>query len=64
MHFGTLAGSEAEAVEPLVELEEAKVEQGVHAEGKGGESKCGDDWKREGGFGWLDVGETAVLGVF
>lgn len=59
MHFGTLAGSEAEAVEPLVELEGAKAQKG-----EGGESSGSKDWEREGGFGWLDVGETAVLGIF
>lgn len=61
MHFGTLTGSDSEAVEPLVELEEAKAgnETPETAKGSGGE-----DWKAEGGFGWIDVGETAVLKIF
>ncbi|KLO19612.1 Metallo-hydrolase/oxidoreductase, partial [Schizopora paradoxa] len=45
-HFATFAGSDAEALEPLVELEWAK--------------RTGD-WMEEGGFGWIDVGATAEI---
>ena len=62
MHFGTLAGSDAEAVEPLVELEEAKIEDGSIVKGND-DHNCGDDWKLEGGFGWVNIGETAILNI-
>ena len=44
-----------------MELEEAKAgnETPETAKGSGEE-----DWKAEGGFGWIDVGETAVLKIF
>ncbi|EJD06169.1 Metallo-hydrolase/oxidoreductase [Fomitiporia mediterranea MF3/22] len=49
MHFGTFAGSETEALEPLVELALAlqKAELG--------------DWWQEGGIGAIDVGETVEV---
>lgn len=64
MHFGTLAGSDTEAVEPLVELEEAKVQKGGVDGTSAAVGKGGADWETEGGFGWVDVGETAVVSVF
>ena len=51
MHFATFAGSTAEAREPLAELVAAKEREGV------------PDWREEGGFGVIDVGETAVVAV-
>lgn len=51
MHFGTFAGSEAEAIEPLVELANARRE-----------AKIGDWWE-EGGIGAIDVGETAEVRI-
>lgn len=58
MHFGTFAGSENEAVEPVVRLVNAL---------KGGSGEY--DYTKEkyawrdpgGGFGWLDAGETALV---
>lgn len=47
MHFGTFAGSKDEALEPIVRLKKAGL----------------GDWRDEGGFGWVDVGETAVIPV-
>jgi len=51
MHFATFAGSEIEAFEPIVELtqEREKEEDGV---------KVGEWWE-VGGFGVINVGETA-----
>jgi N-acyl-phosphatidylethanolamine-hydrolysing phospholipase D len=49
MHFATFAGSDIEAIEPLVELETARREQHV------------GDWADEGGFGTIHVGETAIV---
>ncbi|KAI0279568.1 beta-lactamase superfamily domain-containing protein [Russula aff. rugulosa BPL654] len=56
MHFATFAGSDYEALEPIVELEQAKraMEMGVVSVG---------DWWMEGGMGVIDVGETAVVRV-
>ncbi|KAI0026472.1 beta-lactamase superfamily domain-containing protein, partial [Vararia minispora EC-137] len=51
MHFATFAGSDAEARDALVELVQAR-EAGAREIG---------DWTVEGGFGWVDVGGTAVV---
>lgn len=51
MHFATFAGSDIEAFEPIVELTEAKVKRAV------------GDWYDEGGFGVIDIGETAVINL-
>jgi N-acyl-phosphatidylethanolamine-hydrolysing phospholipase D len=51
MHFATFAGSDDEALEPLIELVAAREEAGV------------GDWREEGGFGWLDVGGTATVPI-
>ena len=51
MHFATFAGSEVEAREPVAELVAAKEREKV------------GDWREEGGFGVIDVGETAVIPV-
>lgn len=51
MHFATFAGSDIEALEPLVELlaEKKKLQVG--------------DWFEKGGFGVVNVGETAIVPV-
>lgn len=49
MHFATFAGTEAEALEPVVELMEARREAGL------------DDWREDGGIGIIDVGEIAEI---
>ena len=49
MHFGTFAGSDVEALEPLIELANARQEAGI------------GDWREEGGIGAIDVGETAEI---
>ena len=49
MHFATFAGSEAEALEPVVELMNARREAGL------------GHWREEGGIGMIDVGETAEV---
>lgn len=51
MHFATFAGSEVEAIEPLLELDQAREKYEV------------GDWQAEGGFGTLDVGQTAVISL-
>jgi len=51
MHFATFAGSDVEALEPIVELMEARDGENI------------GDWGTEWGFGTLDVGETAVVKV-
>lgn len=51
MHFATFAGSDVEALEPIIELLSAKELHGV------------GDWFEEGGFGVVNVGETAVVPV-
>lgn len=51
MHFATFAGSDAEAREPVAELIAAKEKAQI------------GDWNEEGGFGVVDVGETAVVPV-
>ncbi|KAF7376662.1 Metallo-hydrolase/oxidoreductase [Mycena sanguinolenta] len=47
MHFATFAGSDDEALEPVVRL----------AKAQGGTA----DWRNEGGFGAIDVGESVAL---
>ncbi|KAJ6616682.1 Metallo-hydrolase/oxidoreductase [Mycena sp. CBHHK59/15] len=49
MHFATFAGSDDEALEPLVRL----------AQAQGGTA----DWRTEGGFGAIDIGECVSLGI-
>ncbi|KAJ7646569.1 Metallo-hydrolase/oxidoreductase [Roridomyces roridus] len=49
MHFATFAGSDDEALEPLVRL----------ARAQGGTA----DWRAEGGFGAIDVGECVALAL-
>jgi N-acyl-phosphatidylethanolamine-hydrolysing phospholipase D len=49
MHFATFAGSDVEALEPLLELDEARTAQSI------------GDWTEEGGFGVVNIGETAVI---
>lgn len=51
MHFATFAGSAHEAIEPLVELSLAREE-----------AKVGD-WIEDGGFGWVNIGDTAIIPV-
>ena len=51
MHFATFAGSDTEAREPVAELIIAKERDKI------------GDWHEEGGFGIIDVGETAVVPV-
>jgi N-acyl-phosphatidylethanolamine-hydrolysing phospholipase D len=60
MHFATFAGSDVEAFDPIVELEQAKRELGG-LEGEG--ALTVGDWWTEGGMGVIDVGETAVVRV-
>ena len=79
MHFATFAGSDYEALEPIVELEQAKraMEMVTGAAGRQGRKDedegegDGDgervvsvgDWWVEGGMGVIDIGETAVVPV-
>jgi N-acyl-phosphatidylethanolamine-hydrolysing phospholipase D len=73
MHFATFAGSGYEALEPIVELEQAKRamemvtgaadRQGSEDKGEGAEEVSVGDWWMEGGMGIIDVGETAVVHV-
>ena len=51
MHFATFAGSEYEALEPLVRLIE-----GRESSGRGG-------WEEEGGFGAVDVGGGGIVAI-
>ena len=51
MHFATFAGSDVEALEPIVELMEALDAAGI------------GDWQTEWGFGTLNIGETAIVKV-
>ena len=62
MHFATFAGSDIEALDPIVELERAKREMG-EGEGEGEGAQIVGDWWMEGGMGVIDVGETAVVRV-
>ncbi|KAI0289145.1 beta-lactamase superfamily domain-containing protein [Russula brevipes] len=59
MHFATFAGSDVEALDPIVELEQAKREMGADLQ----EARMVGDWWMEGGMGVIDVGETAVVRV-
>ena len=79
MHFATFAGSDVEALDPIVELEEAKREIMIlpTGSGRGGavDGPADDmrkmmtaaatvgDWWMEGGMGVIDVGETAMVNV-
>ena len=63
MHFATFAGSGIEALEPIVELEQAKREMGGLGEGEDEGVQIVGDWCMEGGMGVIDVGETAVVHV-
>ena len=65
MHFATFAGSDVEALDPIVELEQAKREMGGLGEGEGDGAgvQIVGDWWMEGGMGVVDVGETAVVHV-
>jgi N-acyl-phosphatidylethanolamine-hydrolysing phospholipase D len=69
MHFATFAGSDFEALEPIVELEQAKraIEMVTGAADRPGSEDKGvvsvGDWWMEGGMGVIDVGETAVVRV-
>ncbi|KAF5329133.1 hypothetical protein D9758_017152 [Tetrapyrgos nigripes] len=70
MHFGTFCGSEDESVQPLVELAEALMdgsEEVIHegqiaAKGsKSGQIELRESWKKDGGFGIIDVGQTVIV---
>ena len=74
MHFATFAGSDYEALEPIVELEQAKRAMGMvtgAADRQGSKDEEGErnavmtvgDWWIESGMGIIDVGETAVVHV-
>jgi len=75
MHFATFAGSDYEALEPIVELEQAKrameiVTGAADRQGSEDENKREGEgvvsvggWWMEGGMGVIDVGETAVVHV-
>ena len=62
MHFATFAGSDVEALDPIIELEQAKREMSG-GEGEGEGVQFVGDWWTEGGMGVIDVGETAVVHV-
>ena len=51
MHFGTFVGSDLEAREALIELSQACLD-----------SKVGS-WDEAGGFGAIDIGETAQINL-
>ncbi|KZS91257.1 Metallo-hydrolase/oxidoreductase [Sistotremastrum niveocremeum HHB9708] len=51
MHFATFAGSDVEAFEPIVELTSEREKLNI------------GDWAEEGGFGVIDIGETAEVDV-
>lgn len=66
MHFATFAGSDVEALDPIIELEQAKRETGTshHGGEREGETvQIVGDWWMEGGLGIIDVGETAVVRI-
>jgi len=72
MHFATFVGSDVEALDPIIELEQAKREMALPNEGAtthqedgavGRSEKGVGDWWMEGGMGVIDVGETAVVHV-
>lgn len=58
MHFATFAGSDVEALDPIIELEKAKREMAVPQE-----NVTVGDWGVKGGMGVINVGETAVVRV-
>lgn len=64
-HFATVAGSDFEVLEPIVEVERAKREMETGADHQGSEDERGCDrvWVvgDEGGMGVIDVGETASV---
>lgn len=78
MHFATFAGSDVEALDPILELEQAKRELMMLSLG-GASADDGSvdgvrqmtsaaavvvgDWWMEGGMGVIDVGETAIVHV-
>ena len=62
MHFATFAGSDVEALDPIVELDQAKREMATTSQGNGELFTLGD-WWAEGGMGVIDVGETAVVRI-
>ena len=49
MHFATFAGSDTEALEPVVELAQARKDKDI------------PDWREEGGMGVIDVGEVVDI---
>jgi len=57
------AGSDFEAFDPIVKLEQAKHEMGGLGEGEGEGVQIVGDWWMGGGMGVIDVGETAVVHV-
>ena len=77
MHFATFAGSDVEALDPIVELEQAKREIMIVPTGADRSGAVGSpaddmrrmmttavtvgDWWMEGGMGVIDVGETAIV---
>ena len=74
MHFATFAGSDVEALDPIIELEQAKRETVLLS--ADGDNSAVDvqriittaavgvgDWWMEGGMGVIDVGETAIVQV-
>lgn len=66
MHFATFAGSDFEALEPIIELERAKREMETDMDHRGREGevvRSVGDWWMEGGMGVIDIGETAVVNV-
>jgi N-acyl-phosphatidylethanolamine-hydrolysing phospholipase D len=77
MHFATFAGSDVEALDPILELEQAKREMMMLSlAGAGADGGSVDDarrmttaaevvgnWWMEGGMGVIDVGETAIVQV-
>ena len=56
MHFATFAGSEHEAMEPLIRLVECREELLGFEKGKGG-------WEEGGGFGAVHIGGGGVVRV-
>ena len=53
MHFGTFSGSDAESLEPIVELVQALADE---KKGTGSEER-----EEEGEFRVIDIGETATV---
>ena len=66
MHFGTFSGSEAETLDAMAELVEARetgrLVDATDAQSTLGEHRIGEWWE-EGGMGWINVGETAMIPV-